>query len=51
MIGKQPPPKHYLKTVVAEPRDDDEDEEGDVTKTITLQEVHQDFENWISALK
>ena len=40
-----------MKTVVAEPRDDDEDEEGDVTKTITLQEVHQDFENWISALK
>ena len=48
---KQPPPMPYLKTLVAEPADDDSDDEGDVTKTITLQEVYQDFEEWISAMK
>ena len=51
LVGKQPPPKHYLKTLVAEVEDEEGDEDGDVTKTITLQEVYQNIEEWIPAMK
>ena len=50
-VGKQPPPKHYLKTLSAEAKDDENDEEGDVTKTITLQEVYKNLDEWIPAVK
>jgi len=45
--GKQQPPKAFLKAIKAT-QDDEEDE---VTKTVTLQEVYQNLEDWIPGMR
>jgi len=54
ITGKQTPPKAYLKTMKSYIDDQEEEEsidEDEVTKTIGLQEVYQNLEEWIPAMK
>ena len=49
LYGKQAPSKYYLKSMNIEGID--EDDEDEVTKTVSLQEVYQSLDLWIPGMK
>jgi predicted transcriptional regulator len=51
LYGKQKPPKAYLKGLKIDEQEEDDLDENEVTKTISLLEVYQELDLWIPGMK